>query len=137
MKPEFEVGLTHHNCIICLAKCDEEIILPKKLDKKTNEQIRKLHNQSVGFSKCDNCKESESKMPDGVWLIGVDESKSPPSDNNRIKPSEAYRTGQIIRLRKSVMSDLFEQYKGEPILFTDDQTIEAITKLVSPKGEEE
>ena len=94
MKEKDIIGtaLVHENCPICAKKINEHIIMNSRLTEKNAEEIKSLHNKSVGYSEepCDECKELKKQ---GFIFIEVDESKTEDKSN-------PYRTGNMWVIKK-------------------------------------
>ena len=94
MKEKDIIGtaLVHENCPICAKKINEHIMMNSTLTEKNAEEIKSLHNKSVGYSEepCDECKEHKKQ---GFIFIEVDESKTEDKSN-------PYRTGNMWVIKK-------------------------------------
>ena len=94
MKEKDIIGtaLVHENCPICAKKINEHIMMNSTLTEKNAEEIKSLHNKSVGYSEepCDECKEHKKQ---GFIFIEVDESKTKDKSN-------PYRTGNMWIIKK-------------------------------------
>ena len=94
MKEKDIIGtaLVHENCPICGKKINEQIMMNSTLTEKNAEEIKSLHNKSVGYSEepCDECKELKKQ---GFIFIEVDESKTEDKSN-------PYRTGNMWVIKK-------------------------------------
>lgn len=90
-KVDLGVALVHELCPICGKPMNDSIVMNKKLTKKFADNVRKLHQQAIGWSKdaCENCLKYKD---DAVFVIGIDPNKS--------KPNNPYRTGQLVGVRK-------------------------------------
>lgn len=94
MKEKDTIGtaLVHENCPICAKKINEHIMMNSRLTEKNAEEIKSLHNKSVGYSEepCDECKEYKKQ---GFIFIEVDKSKTEDISN-------PYRTGNMWVINK-------------------------------------
>ena len=95
------VALVYHQCPLCLTKCDEQILIHKRLD-----DLSHLDRQSIGPSNepCDKCKEL---MTMGLLIIEVDAHKTTDEKN-------PWRTGHIFVLRKGAAERIFAEAFNEP-----------------------
>lgn len=87
----FEVALVNYACPICGDIADSNIVMNSKLTKKYAEEVRKVHNKTIGWSKnaCDKC---AAHKDDCVYVIEIDTDKS--------NPDNPYRTGMYWGIRK-------------------------------------
>ena len=95
-----EVALTKTLCPVCLKEQDGDLILNSKLTEKAANEVKQLHNKVVGYG--DLCDECKIAIGDGIYLIGVDESKS----ENKNNP---YRSGEIFGITKEAFNRIFNQ----------------------------
>lgn len=96
MNKNLETALVSEICIICGQK-QELIIMNSLLTERHANQVKNLHNKTVGFAEkpCSECKEDMEKA---FIFIGYDESKS---DMNNL-PEGFYRTGHIVGVKKDI-----------------------------------
>lgn len=104
-KENFEVGMIHKICVVCCQKMEDqsEVIFNNVLTQKAADNIRKLHDQVVGFADkmCEECWE-RIDQPNGVYIIGIIEEKSD-------DPRCPYRSGHIV----GVTVDAFRRMHSE------------------------
>jgi len=62
---------------------------------------------------------------DKIALIGVDESKSKITNGN-ILPEDAYRTGEIVYIKKSIADNMFNIVINNDFIFVDKEVINII-----------
>lgn len=100
------IALTKKLCPVCLKKMDGEIIMNTKLTKGNADKVNELHGKVTHISKdmCNACKEA---INDGVYIIGVDLSKTEDENN-------PYRSGHIVGVKRTI----FKEYPG-PIIYMD------------------
>ena len=60
-----------------------------------------------------------------IALVGVDESKSKITNGN-IKPEDAYRTGEIVYIKKSIADNMFNIAINNDFIFVDKEVISII-----------
>jgi hypothetical protein len=123
------VTLTQHRCIVCGIEYDTgEIMVDMRL-RNTFE-----HHTLTGNGLCP---EHKKLHEDGfVALVETDPTKSKPH-GDRMNPEDAYRTGVLIHLRRTVARDIFNTDIPDdlPMMFIDPEVTELIKKMM-PKEEE-
>lgn len=101
MKTENKLGvaLVKELCPVCLKEMDGPIIMNKVLNERSAEKVEALHGKVIGLAEtlCKECEELRTKDgADGVYLIGVDMSKTEDRNN-------PYRTGKIICVKREAL----------------------------------
>ena len=94
------VAMAEHICPICnkTHTNNTEILISKRLRSIPEDK------RVTGISFCE---EHQKLSDDGfVCIIGVDESKSEASSKGTLKPEGAYRTGEILHVRKTVLDSV-------------------------------
>ena len=78
--------------------------------------------------------EVQEKFDDNfVALVAIDETKST-MKNGRIQPEDAWRTGEIVYLRRPAFIDIFDTPDVKEFTFVDQEVLEFLKAL--PKNEE-
>ena len=95
------VALVYHQCPLCAAKDEGEILIHKRL-----KDLSKIDRQIVGASKepCSKCKELMSM---GLLVIEIDEHKTTDYTN-------PHRTGTMFVLRREAAERLFAEALNTP-----------------------
>lgn len=125
MSDKYPVGMAHQVCPVCGDKHDEVVLLDKHLRNKFEPQ-----SVAVGISLCPLHRQ---QIDDGfVILVEVDEGKSTltldSQGNSVLKPENAYRTGNIISLRRTTYEQLLGAIPNE-FVYIDHQTFNWLRKL--------
>jgi hypothetical protein len=118
------VTLEQHLCQVCGKPFDTGALL---LDRRLHDRFE--HHTVTGNGLCpdDQAKLNE----DYVALVAVDPSKSGIADNKTLKPAEAYRTGALAHVRRSVYEKIFNVPvpKGCPMVFCEPEVISMLEKM--------
>lgn len=90
---ESPVGVAYikYACPICGKEADSAIAMNRILKNSAAEEVKKLHNQFVGYSE-NTCKNCASHKDECIYIIEIDKDKS--------TPHNPYRTGYIWGVRK-------------------------------------
>lgn len=122
------VALVYHQCPLCLAKDEGEILIHKRLG-----DLSKYNRQVVGLSKepCSDCKDL---MAQGLLIIEVDESKTTDEKN-------PWRTGHMFVLRKEsgerIFTEAFNQpYPTKGVAFLSQEVVDALGIREAMAGKE-
>lgn len=122
------VALVYHQCPLCLAKDDGQILIHQRFG-----DLSKYNRQIVGVSKepCSQCKEL---MAQGLLVIEVDESKTTDDKN-------PYRTGHMFVLKKEAAARLFSEgleqpYPSKGVVFFSQELIAQLGMHEAMKGKE-
>ncbi len=103
-----EVSLVKYVCPVC-GQVDEDasaIVMNQLLTQEAADNVKKLHNQVVGFSD-KPCKQCQSYIDqDAVMIIGIDSDKSEDMSN-------PYRTGHLVGIKREseFIKHLPEEYQ--------------------------
>ena len=121
-KNNFGVALVKQVCPICgkVNEDDSLIVMNKKLTKKHADEVKKMHNQCVGFSD-KPCKECQSYIDKGAFfIIGVDADKTDDWKN-------PYRSGHLVGIKREsdfVNKVIPEEYRKKDAVFMDYREME-------------
>ena len=131
-KDKFAVSLVNLACPICLGTSEAEIVLNTKLTKKAADEVKDLHNKTVGLGKpCADCKQ---QLDNGfIALVEVDSSKSGLTDEDTVSTlsqENAYRTGNMAWLKRDVANQLFKAEIKTDLAFVQQGVIDSIKAMV-------
>lgn len=100
MTEKSHVSLEQHVCLVCGAAYDTGNLL---LDRRLRASLERHTATGWGL-----CAEHQRLFDDGfVALIECDPQRSNPSGADRIKPEQAYRTGQVAHLKREAFARVF------------------------------
>ncbi|MBJ9756365.1 ATPase [Burkholderia cepacia] len=100
MNDKSHVSLEQHVCLVCGKAFDTGTIL---LDKRLRASME--HHTATGWGLCP---EHQKLSDDGfVALVECDPQRSGSQAGGRIKPEQAYRTGRLAHLRRTVFAQMF------------------------------
>lgn len=100
MNGKSHVSLEQHVCLVCGTAFDTGAIL---LDKRLRASME--HHTTTGWSLCP---EHQRLFDDGfVALIECDPERSGSAADGLLKPAQAFRTGRLAHLRRSVFAQVF------------------------------
>ena len=85
------IAIVHEVCLICGRPMNESILMNSKLGPKYAKQVEEANGKAIGYSE-NACEECLKYKDEAVFCIAVDENKS--------KPNNPYRTGQLVGVRK-------------------------------------
>lgn len=87
----------------------------------------------TGYDLCKPCKE---KFDEGyLALVVIDAEKSKPSIPGHLKIGEAYRTGEVIHLRRSIARKMFKGLSDErAFVYTDEEMSSKLKELAKRIG---
>lgn len=126
------VTLEQNVCPICGKLFETNNIL---LDTRMRERFE--HHTVTGWGFCPDCKAS---LKDGEYLalIGCDNTKSKSEPNGNIKPENAYRTGEIIWMRRVVFARIFNTQLPDDMcfVFVEPEVIQRLKEMVENSNKE-
>ena len=130
MSEKSHVSMEQKICLVTGLPFDSGAIL---LDKRMRASMKRNTVTGWGISP-----EVQEKIDEGyIALVGIDISKSIVK-NERIQPEEAYRTGNIAYLRRSVLQTLMPGTQAVDWTFVEDSFIDKLEKMQrEEEGEEE
>lgn len=110
----------------------DALLLDKRIDRKTGGLKKSLERNTItgwGISP-----EYQKQIDnDFIIMIGCDESKSELLPNGNVSPAGAYRTGDIISIKREAFTNIFDvpsdKIGKEGICFTDDKVIKFLKEL--------
>lgn len=123
------VTLEQQICIVCAQPFDTGSLL---LDKRLSKRFDKYTTTGMGL-----CPEHEKLHKDGyVALVEIDPEKSHAGSKATLQPSEVWRTGTIMHLRRTVARQIFnvDIPDKQPLMFIDEQ-VTAKIKSMMPEEE--
>ena len=82
-----------------------------------NKRMKKIKNTCSGISLCEE--HSKQKEDGYIFLIEVDPDKSNPTTKGMLKEEEAYRTGNMMAIKKHVAEQVFHDKINTDIIFID------------------
>lgn len=118
-----EVSLVKQACPICgqINEDDSLIVMNSILTEKYANEVKKLHNQCVGFSD-KPCKECQKILDQGaIFIIGVDSDKTDDWEN-------PYRSGHLVGIKREseFVKHLPEEYRKKDAIFMDYKEMQQI-----------
>jgi hypothetical protein len=128
MNDKSHVSLERRVCLVCGTPFDTGSIL---LDKHLRASMERYTTTGWGL-----CAEHQKLFDEGfVALVECDPERSgKPSGADRLKPSEAYRTGRLAHLKRKTFAAMFNvQLAADQVcVFVEPGIIERIQAMVSP-----
>ena len=126
------VTMEQLQCVVCGKEFDSGNIL---LDTRMRKQFEMK--TTTGYGLCDEHKKLHN---DGyIALIVCDESKSKPNGDT-VKPEDAYRTGEVIHVRRTAFKKIFTGISAEAIagsmMFISSETAEQLKQIVNQGGKD-
>lgn len=117
------VSMEQKKCIICTKDYESGVIL---LDKKLKASMER--HTLTGWGICPDCqaKIDESYFP----LVVIDTAKSEITTSGNIKSDSAWRTGEIIFLKKNVAEQIFTPMPKSEFTFIDIEDSEKIKAII-------
>jgi len=117
------VSMEQHVCPICTVKFDTNSIL---LDRRLKDSMER--HTTTGSSICPKCTDM---LKDRIALVGADSEKSDYLPNGNMSPEGAYRTGEIIWMKRSVAKDFINvETENISFIFTDQKVIDQIKQMM-------
>jgi len=127
MNEKLHVSLEQHVCLVCGATFDTGNIL---LDRCLRASMK--HHTTTGWGLCF---EHQQLFDAGyVALVECDPRRSGMStDDARLKPEQAYRTGQLVHLKRIVFADVFNVpiAANQACIFVEPGVIEQLKTMVA------
>ena len=118
------VAMEKNVCEICGQIFDTGSIL---IDKRLKDLDEKK--TVTGYGRCESCNELVEEY---LTLVVVDESKSGASPEGNIKQENAYRTGELIRVKRTAIDKIFDigdEEKTLPIMFIGMEVAEHLRSI--------
>ena len=119
------VSMETKQCLVCAKEFNVGILLDRRLSDSLEPKTL------TGYGLCD---EHNELFEDGyIALIGIDESKSTVETNGNILPHNAYRTGNVIHVKYSVLKGFFNITisKSLSIIFVEDAVIDKLKERIA------
>lgn len=139
MSEKSHVSMEHHVCIVCTKKFPTgTILMDTRIDSTTDRLRSSLESDIVtDFGMCPVCAEQASKG--FIALVEIDPSQSrDPAHNERIDPSQAYRTGNVAWINREAAQRIFPDNHmpdpNEPVVFTQPGLIRMLHERVHGKA---
>ena len=128
MSDKSHVSLEQHVCLVCGTAFDTGSIL---LDRRLRASMNR--HTTTGWGLC----AEHRKLFDGgfVALVECDPKRSgSPSNNDRLQPEQAYRTGRLAYLKREVFSRVFNVpiTDKQSCVFVEPGVIEQLQSMVEP-----
>ena len=128
MSEKSYVSLECQVCVVCGVAYDTGTLL---LDKRLRATLE--HHTTTGWGLCT---EHQRLFDEGfVALIECDPQRSGSlSETGRLKPEQAYRTGQLAHLKRDVFATVFDRKiaSDQACVFVDPGIIEWLQAMVTP-----
>jgi hypothetical protein len=123
MSDKSYVSMERKKCIIDGNDYDTNSIL---LDRRLKDSMERY--TTTGWGLCPQC---ESKTEEYLALVEIDPDKSGTKAGQHIQPEEAYRTGNIIHIRRTVAKDIFNiPVSSLPVVFIDSEVSAKIKSMM-------
>lgn len=127
MHDKSHVSLEQHVCLVCGKAFDTGAIL---LDKRLRASM--AHHTATGWGLC---AEHQKLFDDGfVALVECDSRRSgSPPENGNLKPDQAYRTGRLAHLRRTVFAKVFNVpiTDAQACVFVEPGVIDQLQSMVA------
>jgi hypothetical protein len=126
MNDKSHVSLEQHVCLVCGVPFDTGAIL---LDKRLRASMERHTATGWGL-----CPEHQKLFDDGyVALVECDPQRSRAGGSDRMKPEQAYRTGRLAHLRRTVFADVFNVpvEDKQPCVFVEPGVIEKLQTMTT------
>ncbi len=119
------VSMETKQCLVCAKEFNVGVLLDRRL--RDSLEPKTL----TGYGLCDE--HNKLFKDEYIALIGVDESKSTVETNGNILPHNAYRTGNVIHVKYSVLEGFFNIPINPklPIIFVEDEVINKLKECVN------
>ena len=128
MNDKLHVSLEQHVCLVCGKAFDTGTILLDKLLRASMERPTK-----TGWGLCP---EHQKLSDDGfVALVECDPQRSgSPAGSARVKPDQAYRTGRLAHVRRTVFAQVFNVSidDKQTCVFVELGVIDQLQSMVAP-----
>jgi hypothetical protein len=129
MNDTSHVSLDQHVCLVCGTAFDTGAIL---LDRRLRASMERHTTTGWGL-----CPEHQKLFDDGyVALVECDPQRSGSRADGRIKPEQAYRTGRLAHVRRTVFARVFNVpiSDKQPCVFVEPGVIEHLQAMTPPAG---
>jgi hypothetical protein len=131
------VAMEAHLCPVCGVQHQTGTVL---LHKRMMQRLKQVEVTGVSL-----CPEHQRLHGEGyLALVGIDPAKSGGVHNaTKLRPEDAYRTGEIVHIRREVFTTLFNQeaptHEGEalPMVYVESGLIAALSNLQGRSSERE
>ena len=131
MNDKSHVSLEQHACLVCGTAYDTGSIL---LDKRLRASLQRHTTTGWGL-----CAEHQKLSDDGfVALVECDPQRSGKvSGGDRLKPEQAYRTGQLAHLKRDLFATVFNVLiaADQACVFVEPGVIEQLQTMVAPASD--
>lgn len=128
MNDKSHVSLEQHVCLVCSKAFDTGTIL---LDKRLRASMERHTKTGWGL-----CPEHQKLSDDGfVALVECDPQRSgSPAGSARMKPDQAYRTGRLAHVRRTVFAQAFNVSidDKQTCVFVEPGVIDQLQSMVAP-----
>ncbi len=127
MNDQSQVSLEQHACLVCGTAFDTGAIL---LDKRLRASMERHTATGWGL-----CPEHQKLADDGfVALVECDPQRSGSQAGGRMKPEQAYRTGRLAHLRRTVFAQVFNVpiADEQACVFVEPGVIEQLQSMTAP-----
>lgn len=118
------VSMETKQCLVCAKEFNVGVLLDRRL--RDSLEPKTL----TGYGLCDE--HNKLFEDEYIALIGIDESKSTVESNGNILPHNAYRTGNVIYVKYSVLEGFFNIpiNKSLPVIFVEDAVIDKLKECI-------
>jgi len=127
MNDKSHVSLEQHVCLVCGTRFDTGAVL---LDRRLRASME--HQTVTGWGLCPE----HQKLFDGgfVALVECDPQRSGSQVGSRMKPEQAYRTGRLAHLRRTVFAQVFNVpiAGDQACVFVEPGVIDQLQSMVAP-----
>jgi len=117
------VALEQAICPVCATKHDTGVLLDTSLREDAFEERA----VTTHFEMCPEHKEMEEKNL--IALVGVDLEQSEVSENDKITPEGAYRTGRVMHIDDGIAQQIFNVTITTSLVFVEDEVIDKLMQM--------
>jgi len=107
------VSIEQKICPICLKKFESNAIL---IDRRMRNSMER--NTITGYEICPECKK---KLDNGYMALIVSDPSKSKVTNGKSKIEDAYRTGEILWIKRDVFNKIFNTDEKRPFVFCDEE----------------
>jgi hypothetical protein len=124
MTEKSHVGMGYELCPICGKKHDETVLLDRRLRNSLE------HENFTGFSVCPECKAQSAE-----YLALVEAAA--PAYGDRLKPENALPTGNVARVRRSKVPEIFNVKLPDTLdfVYVEPGAIDKLKAMTEPEAE--
>lgn len=119
------VTMEQKMCPICGKEFDSgALLLDKRMSKKFDMKT------TTGYQPCSVC---QNKIDEGYIALVVADPKKSTSTNGILKLENAYRTGEIIWMKRPVFNNMFNVSENRPMVFIEPEVAFKLRSMIPKK----